>query len=191
MTQAGKKGLDGVSIGPSRLSLVNGTEGKLVYAGYKIEDLAANASYEEVVYLLWNDRLPNQAELEQLRAAIAEQAVVYPEVIQHLKEYPKAANSMAVLRTAVSELSFYDPDAEDTSLPALQRKAIRMTGQVTTICAAWARIRKGQEPVAPRKDLALSANFMYMLTGQEPEKTAVDAIDAYMVLLTEHGMNAS
>jgi citrate synthase len=191
MTQATKKGLDGVSIGPSRLSLVNGTEGKLVYAGYKIEDLAANASYEEVVYLLWNNRLPNRQELEQLRAAIAEQSTVYEQVVKHLHEYPKEANSMAVLRTAVSELSFYDPDAEDTSLPALQRKAIRLTGQVTTICAAWARIRKGQEPIAPRKDLKLAANFMYMLTGEEPEKTAVDAIDAYMVLLTEHGMNAS
>lgn len=191
MTQPAKKGLDGVSIGPSRLSLVNGTEGKLVYAGYKIEDLAANASYEEVVYLLWNNRLPNRAELEELRAAIAEQSIIYDEVLRHLKEYPKEANSMAVLRTAVSELAFYDPDAEDVSLPALQRKAIRLTGQVTTICAAWARIRKGLEPIAPRKDLKLAANFMYMLTGEEPEQTAVDAIDAYMVLLTEHSMNAS
>ncbi len=194
MTQApapAKKGLDGVSIGPSRLSLVNGTEGKLIYAGYKIEDLAANASYEEVVYLLWNDRLPNKKELEELRAAIAEQAVVYPEVLKHLKEYPKDANSMAVLRTAVSELAFYDPDSEDYSIESLRRKAIRMTGQVTTICAAWARIREGKEPVAPRKDLGLSANFVYMLTGKEPEKTEVDAIDAYMVLLTEHSMNAS
>jgi len=191
MTQVGKKGLDGVSIGDSRLSLVNGTEGKLIYAGYKIEDLAANASYEEVVYLLWNDRLPNRQELEGLRAAIAEQAVVYPQVLKHLKEYPKDANSMAVLRTAVSELAFYDSDSEKNDIDSLRRQAIRMTGQVTTICAAWARIRKGQEPIAPRKDLKLAANFVYMLTGNEPDKTEVDAIDTYMVLLTEHGMNAS
>lgn len=191
MTQAAKKGLDGVSIGPSRLSLVNGTEGKLIYAGYKIEDLAANASYEEVVYLLWNDRLPNAAELETLRADIAAQSVVYPQVIEHLKQYPKDANSMAVLRTAVSELAFYDADSEKYDIEALRRKAVRLTGQVTTICAAWARIREGNEPIAPRSDLKLAANFMYMLTGEEPEKSAVDAIDAYMVLLTEHSMNAS
>ena len=186
-----KERLDGVSIGPSRLSLVNGTEGKLIYAGYKIEDLAANASYEEVVYLLWNDRLPNQAELEELRAAIAEQAVVYPEVLKHLAEYPETADAMAVLRTAVSELAFYDPDSEKYDQDALRRKAIRLTGQVTTITAAWMRLRKGQQPVAPRKDLKLAANFMYMLTGAEPEPFAVSAIDAYMVLLTEHSMNAS
>lgn len=191
MTQAAKKGLDGVSIGPSRLSLVNGTEGKLIYAGYKIEDLAANATFEEVTYLLWNDRLPNKAELEELRAAIAEQAVVYPQVLKHLAEYPETADAMAVLRTAVSELAFYDPDSEKYDIDALRRKAIRLTGQVTTITAAWMRLRRGQQPVAPRKDLKLAANFMYMLTGEEPEPSAVSAIDAYMVLLTEHSMNAS
>jgi citrate synthase len=191
MTQTAKKGLDGVSIGPSRLSLVNGTEGKLIYAGYMIEDLAANATYEEVVYLLWNDQPPTRQELETLRAAIASEAVVYEPVLQHLKEYPPAANSMAVLRTAVSELAFYDPDSEKYDVDSLRRKAIRLTGQVTTICAAWARIRQGQEPVAPRKDLTLAANFVYMLTGKEPEKSAVNAIDTYMVLLTEHSMNAS
>ena len=191
MTQTAKKGLDGVSIGDSRLSLVNGTEGKLIYAGYKIEDLAANATYEEVVYLLWNDRLPNRHELEELRAAIAAEAAVYPQVLKHLKEYPHDANPMAVLRTATSELAFYDPDSEKYDLDALRRKAIRMTGQVTTITAAWARIRKGMEPIAPRKDLTLAQNFVYMLDGKEPDKSASDAIDAYMVLLTEHGMNAS
>lgn len=190
MTQA-KKGLDGVSLGESRISLVNGTEGKLIYAGYKIEDLAANSSYEEVVFLLWNGRLPSANELEDLRAAIAREAVVPPEVIAQMNAYPKTANPMAVLRTAVSALAFYDPDSEDTSIESQKRKAVRMTGQVTTLCAAWARIRKGQEAVAPRKDLTLSQNFVYMLTNAEPDKTTVNAIDAYMVLLTEHSMNAS
>lgn len=187
----GKKGLDGVSIGDSRLSLVNGTEGKLIYAGYKIEDLAAYALYEEVVYLLWEGKLPNAAELEHLRAAIAENAGVPDEIITLLKTFPKDANAMAVLRTAVSALAFYDPDSENYGLDALRRKAVRLTGQVTTLSAAWIRIRKGQEPLAPRKDLNLSANFVYMMSGAEPQASAVDAINAYMVLLTEHGMNAS
>lgn len=191
MVEAAKKGLAGVSIGDSRLSLVNGTEGKLIYSGYKIEDLAAHALYEEVIFLLWNGRLPKKAELEQLRAAIAKEAVVYEPVLKHLKEYPKDANPMAVLRTAVSELAFYDPDSEDYSIESLRRKAIRLTGQVTTLCAAWARIREGKEAVAPRTDLDLAQNFVYMLTGKDPDKTEVDAINTYMVLLTEHSINAS
>ncbi|MBE2268876.1 MAG: citrate synthase [Anaerolinea sp.] len=190
MSQA-KKGLDGVSIGDSRLSLVNGTEGKLVYAGYKIEDLAAYALYEEVVYLLWEGKLPNTTELENLRAAIAADAVVPDEVIALMKTFPEDANAMAVLRTATSALAFYDTDSERYDLDALRRKAIRLTGQVTTLSAAWMRIRKGLEPIAPRTDLNLSANFVYMMTGEEPSSSAVDAINAYMVLLTEHGMNAS
>ncbi|MDZ4770311.1 MAG: citrate/2-methylcitrate synthase [Chloroflexota bacterium] len=190
MTQA-KKGLDGVSIGDSRLSMVNGTEGKLVYAGYKIEDLAAHALYEEIVYLLWNGHLPAATELELLRAAIAKEASVPDAVLHAMADYPKDANPMAVLRTTVSMLAFYDADSEDTSIEAQKRKALRMTGQVTTLCAAWARIRKGQAAIAPRLDLNLSQNYMYMLTGAEPEPTAVDGMNAYMVLLTEHSMNAS
>jgi len=187
----GKKGLDGVSIGDSRLSLVNGTEGKLIYAGYKIEDLAAYALYEEVVYLLWEGKLPNATELETLRASIAENAGIPQEVMALLHTFPKDADAMAMLRTATSALALYDADSENYSLDSLRRKSVRLTGQVTTLSAAWMRIRKGLAPVAPRKDLTLAANFMYMVNGAEPESTAVDAINAYMVLLTEHGMNAS
>lgn len=187
----GKKGLDGVSIGDSRLSLVNGTEGKLIYAGYKIEDLAAYALYEEVVYLLWEGKLPNATELETLRASIAENAGIPEEVMALLHTFPKDADAMAMLRTATSALALYDADSENYSLDSLRRKSVRLTGQVTTLSAAWMRIRKGLAPVAPRKDLTLAANFMYMVNGAEPESTAVDAINAYMVLLTEHGMNAS
>lgn len=149
MSQAASKGLAGVSIGDSRLSLVDGTNGRLVYAGYKIEDLAAHALYEEVVYLLWNGRLPKKDELETLRHDLAVNAVVPDAVLDQMKTYPKDANPMAVLRTTTSALAFYDADSEDTSVEAQQRKALRMTGQVTTLCAAWARIRKGMEPIAP------------------------------------------
>lgn len=185
------KGLDNVVIDESRLSLVNGTEGKLIYSGYKIEDLAANALYEEVVFLLWEGRLPNAAELESLRAEIAAGAVVPAPVLKHLQEYPKDADPMAVLRTAVSMLAMFDADSEDSSAAANRRKAARMTGQVTTLVAAWPRIRKGLPPIAPKPSLNLAQNFIYMLTGDEPEPNAVNAINAFMVLLTEHGMNAS
>lgn len=185
------KGLDNVVIDESRLSLVNGTEGKLIYAGYKIEDLAEHALYEEVVFLLWNDRLPNAAELESLRAEIAAAAEVPAPVMAMLQAMPKDADPMAVLRTAASALALYDVDSEDSSPEANRRKAARITGQVTSLVAAWPRIRKGLPVVAPRKDLNLAQNFMYMLRGTEPEVDAVNAINAFMVLLTEHGMNAS
>lgn len=186
-----KKGLDGIVVADSRLSLVNGAEGKLIYGGYKIEDLAENALYEEVVHLLWRHRLPTVRELEQLRHEIASTADVPNEVLGMLLQYPVDANPMAALRTAVSALALYDPDAEDNSLAANWRKATRLTGQITTLCAAWSRIRQGKKPIAPRGDLTLAQNFMYMLTGKEPDKAASDAINAFMVLLTEHGMNAS
>ncbi|MFN8530956.1 MAG: citrate/2-methylcitrate synthase [Anaerolineae bacterium] len=185
------KGLDGVIIDESRLSLVNGTEGKLIYSGYKIEDLAANALYEEVVYLLWEGKLPTKEQLETLRADIAAHADVPEPVMNIVKSMPKEADPMAVLRTAVSALALYDPDSEDDSKEANRRKAVRLNGQVTTLCAAWPRIRKGLEPVKPRRDYTLAQNFMYMLNGSEPEESAVNAINAFMVLLTEHGMNAS
>lgn len=185
------KGLDNVIIDESRLSLVNGAEGKLIYSGYKIEDLAENALYEEVVFLLWNDRLPNAAELEALRAEIAAGATIPAPVMAMMQQFPKDADPMVVLRTATSALALYDPDAEDSSEEANRRKAARITGQVTTLSAAWPRIRQGLAPVAPRADFNLAQNFMYMLNDTEPEVNAVNAINAFMVLLTEHGMNAS
>lgn len=186
-----QKGLEGVVVGDTMTSLVNGTEGKLIYGGYRIEDLAANALFEEVVYLLWNNRLPNAAELEELRQSLAQSAVLPDGLLNLMRNYPAEANPMAVLESAVAALAFYDPDAEDNSIEAARRKAVRLTGQITTICAAWNRLRKGQEPVAPRVDLTLAQNFVYMLTGEEPDKTASDAVNVYLVLLAEHGMNAS
>lgn len=185
------KGLDNVLIDESRLSLVDGENGRLIYSGYKIEDLAANALYEEVVFLLWEGRLPNATELESLRADIAASASLPEAVIKHLKEFPADADPMAILRTAASELALYDPDSEDYSVEANRRKAVRLCGQITTIVANWPRIRKGLEPIAPRKDLTIAENFLFMMTGDAPEPNAVNAVNAFMVLLTEHGMNAS
>lgn len=191
MSEPTKKGLEGVVVADSRTSLVNGQEGKLVYEGYSIETLAENALFEEVAYLLWNERLPNKSELENLRQAIANEAGLPEGVLSQLKVYPKDADPMAMLRTAVSALAMYDADSEDNGAEANRRKAIRLTGQITTICAAWDRIRKGHEPLSPRKDLNLAQNFVYMLTGKEPDETASKAVNTYLVLLAEHGMNAS
>jgi len=191
MVEQVRKGLEDVVVGNTMTSLVDGTEGKLIYSGYRIEDLAANAQFEEVVYLLWHGRLPNAEELENTRKTIAESAVLPAGLLSMMREYPADADPMAVLEAAVASLAFYDEDAKDPSIEAARRKAVRLTGQITTICAAWDRLRKGQEPIAPRTDLTLAQNFVYMLSGEEPDKTASDAVNVYLVLLAEHGMNAS
>lgn len=191
MVEAAKKGLEGTVVADSKTSLVNGQEGKLLYQGYSIESLAENALFEEVAYLLWNGRLPNPTELENLRSMIASEAGLPEAILKQLALYPSKADPMAVLRTAVSALAMVDADGEDNRPEANLRKAIRLTGQITTLCAAWNRMRKGNEPISPRKDLTLAQNFVYMLNGQEPDATASDAINVYLVLLAEHGMNAS
>lgn len=187
-----KGGLEGVVVADITTSKVNGAEGKLVYSGYSIEDLAEYATFEEVIWLLWHTELPTQTEHEQFRARIAAAADLPQAVLDHLKTLPTDANPMAVLRTAVSELAFYDPDAENlTDKDVARQKATRLIGQMASVVAAWIRIRAGEDPVAPRDDLKLADNFLYMMSGEEPDEAAADMINTYLVLLAEHGMNAS
>lgn len=185
-------GLEGIVIGDTNTSLVNGEEGKLTYAGYSIEDLAANALFEEVAFLLWNNRLPNQAELDALVKDIAVHTALPEGIIALMKTLPTDAHPMAVLRTVTSALAHYDPDGEDyEDKDKAQQKAVRLTGQMSAATAAWERIRNGQEPVAPREDYNVAQNFVYMLKGEEPETAIWQAINVYLVLLAEHGTNAS
>ncbi|PJF23154.1 MAG: citrate synthase, partial [Phototrophicales bacterium] len=155
MSEANKGGLEGVVVADISTSFIDGNEGILIYAGYRIEDLAENnVLFEEVCHLMWHNRLPNRQELEDLRYQIASGAHLPTSVINMMKAQPKGANPMAVLRTAVSALSLYDTDAENlTDREVAFKKAIRLTGQIATITAAWDRIRKGKEPIAPRVDL--------------------------------------
>ncbi len=191
MAEELKKGLEGVVVADTRLSKVFGDIGKLIYVGYDIRDLAAHASFEEVVYLLWYGKLPTQPQLNQLQARLHAEAALHPSILQALKGYPTGAHPMAVLRTAVSQIGLNDPDAEDNSQDANYRKALSLTAKIPTIIAAWARIRAGKEPVAPRDDLGLAANFLWMLHGHEASQAEVNALNVYLVLLADHGMNAS
>lgn len=191
MAEEQKKGLEGVVVADTRLSRVQGDIGKLIYGGYDILDLADRTSFEEVIHLLWYGKLPNAAELDRLRQALAAEMTIPDALIAMMKTYSKTAHPMAVLRTAVSTLGLYDPEAEDSSPEANQRKAIKLTAKIPTIIAAWARIRAGQEPVAPRADLGIAANFVCMLHNAEPNPTEISAIDVYLVLHADHGMNAS
>lgn len=189
---ASKGGLEGVVVADIATSFIDGTIGKLVYSGYAIEDLAENASFEEVLFLLHNTVLPTQAEYQALRSGIAKSAAIPSPVIDMMKSLPASTPAMAALRSAVSMLSAFDADAENlTDKERAMSKAIRLIGQITTICAAWMRITKGLEPIPPRRDLTLAQNFVYMMAGEEPDETASAAVDVYLVLLAEHGMNAS
>lgn len=185
------KGLAGVTAADTQLSRVDGEEGRLIYRGYSIEDLGEKASFEEVVYLLWNGDLPTWGQLDAFKAALISKRELPSAVLKTMQEIPNEAHPMAVLRTVVSGLGLIDPQADDNSLPAARKKALLLTAVLPTIVAAWERIRNGQEPIAPRNDLDHAANFLYMLDGEEPSQEAVEALDTYLVLLADHGFNAS
>ena len=184
-------GLEGVVVAQTRLSAINGAEGELLYGGYDIDDLARNTSFEEVAYLLWNGELPNRSELEELRKRLAAERPLSEEMLRMLRMLPADGNPMAVLRTSVSALALYDPEADDNGEEANRRKALRITAKMPTIVAAYDRIRNGKEPVQPRADLDTAANFLYMLRGEPADELEVRTMDAALVLHAEHGMNAS
>ncbi len=186
-----KAGLQGVVIAASEICSIDGAKGILTYRGYDIHDLAAQSSFEEVVYLLWNGRLPKRAELAELEKELAENRPISPELIDLLKRLPPPQHPMETLRTAVSALSLYDPEAEDMSMEANRRKALRLTAQMGTIVAALGRIREGEEPVAPDPQLNHAANFLYMLKGQAPGTQDARWFDVALTLHADHSFNAS
>lgn len=186
------KGLEGVIALDSALAFIDGEAGVLVYRGYDIDDLARNATFEEVAYLLWHGELPTQARLDEMNEQLRAERPVPPDVIDHLRHHtPKDANPMAALRTAVSMLALYDDEAEDMSPEANYRKSLRLTARLPTLVAAFDRIRKGKDPVAPRQEGSTAYDFLTMLGGAAPGTAAEKIMDAALVLHAEHGLNAS
>lgn len=183
------KGLEGIVATTSAISSI--IDGVLTYRGIDIDELAENATFEEVAYLLWFGKLPNQPELEQLRHQLNANAAIPDSVIQQLKLFPTDINPMAALRTAVSALALYDEDADDMSRAANVRKAIKLQAQIPAIVAAFARIRHGLEPVSPKNNASIAENFLYMLSGKEPDDIAITALDKALVLHADHELNAS
>jgi citrate synthase len=183
------KGLEGVVALESGISSIIGSV--LTYRGISIDELAENASFEEVIYLLWFGKLPNQAELANLSEQLRHNAEIPAPLEQLLQTLPKEAQAMDTLRSAVSIVSAYDPDVADMSREANLRKAIRLTAQFPTIVAAIGRIKQGLQPVAPRSDLSVAANFLYMLNNEVPDDIATKALDTALVLHADHELNAS
>ncbi len=185
------KGLEGVVASESSLSFIDGQEGVLLYRGYSIHDLARHAGFVETVFLLWNDRLPTRAELDAFERELAVERALDDRLLETLARLPTGAHPMAVLRTGVSAVGAYDPEAEDPSPEASRRKGVRLVAKLPTIIAAFERLRNGAEPVAPDPELSHGGNFLYMVSGERPEETAARALDTTLLLYLDHGLNAS
>ena len=192
MSSVGKAGLEDVVVSTSEICFIDGREGKLLYRGYDVDDLVAGKStFEETCFLLWHGHLPSRKELADHNKALAQSRKISPKVIAMLKLLPKKTTPMEALRTGVSALSSYDPDAADNSREASVRKAVRLTAQMPTLVAAWERIRKGKPVVAPNAKLSLAANFLYMRTGKKPTELASRTFDIALILHADHEFNAS
>ncbi len=186
------RGLEGVTALDTELSFIDGQKGELLYRGYEIDDLARNTTFEEVAYLLWKGSLPTQAQLDDLNAKLRENRTVHPDLLDHLRHHtPTDVDPMAAMRTALSMLAAYDDESEDMSPEANYRKSIRLTAKLPTLVAAFDRIRKGKEVVAPSQEGSTSYDFLYMLNGEAPGPAAEKIMDAALVLHAEHGLNAS
>ncbi|MDY6817865.1 MAG: citrate synthase [Halobacteriales archaeon] len=187
-------GLEGVVVAESELSDVDGDAGELLYRGYSIEDLARQASFEEVLYLLWHGELPDEAALTEFTDSIAAERPIDDGILETLATLAaRDERPMAALRTGVSMLSAYDPepDAEPEDLEAGLRKGRRIAAKLPTVLAAYDRLRRGEEPVAPRENLGYAENFLYMLTGAEPGDVAAEIFDMALTIHADHGLNAS
>lgn len=185
------KGLEGVVATTSKICFIDGDRGVLAYRGIDIHELAHQSNFEETSYLLWFGKLPTRRELRELCDRLAEERKLDASIISLLRTAPRHALPMDVLRTAVSALSFYDPQEKNNDHTANIDKAIRLTSQIAMIVAAYDRIRKGQPVVEPDRSLSHAANFLLMLNGKNPSITAERALDIALILHADHELNAS
>ncbi|MFY9738898.1 MAG: citrate/2-methylcitrate synthase [Candidatus Cybelea sp.] len=185
------RGLEGVVVGSTELSNVEGAIGRLTYRGYDIDDLAPNATFEEIVHLLLYGQLPNRHQLDELKRELGSGRALPEPLVTAMQNLPKTAWPMEVLRTVVSGLGLFSPvNAQGEHLSDVHT-AIELIAKMPTIVAAWDRIRRGLDPIGPRSDLSQAGNFLYMRTGKAPHAVEEEALDTYFVLLADHSFNAS
>ena len=185
------KGLEGVVAANSSICYIDGDAGVLAYRGIDIHELAEKSTFEETCYLLWFGRLPNRDELSDLTRRLAVERKMDPAIYDMMRQIPRTATPMEVLRTAVSALSFYDIDAKAVDHDSNVRKAISLTSQIPMIVAGFDRIRKGKSVTPPNPSLSHAANFLLMLNGEKPTATAEKALDVALILHADHEFNAS
>ncbi len=185
------KGLEGVVAAVSSICYIDGDRGILAYRGIDIHELADNSTFEETCYLLWFGKLPTRAELREFTRSLSDERKLDPAIINLLRQAPKQALPMDVLRTAVSALSFYDAEEKINTPEANLHKSLRLTSQLAMIVAAYDRIRKGRPVIEPDRSLSHAGNFLLMLNGESPSKTAERALDIALILHADHELNAS
>lgn len=185
------KGLEGIVASQTALSLVDGENSRLLYRGVPVGELALNSNFEETIYLLWFAKFPTASELKEFKEKLAGYRNVPAEVLDLIKKFPKTSHPMAVLRSAASLLALYDLGSEKTDLESTKDHAFRLTGAMATLVSAFYRARLGKDFLAPDKKLSHAANFLYMMHGNVPAPEMERALDAYLILLADHGLNAS
>ena len=184
-------GLEGVVAAESSVGDVDGIRGVLIYQGLNIHDLAEHSTFEETVFLLWHGRLPRRDELDALRRELTESQRLPEEVLSLIRQFPRDAEPMDSLRTAISALAFYDPRSRDLSREGALGTATRLTAQFPVVVATFERLRKGLEPIEPRADFNIASNFLYMLKGEEPDEREARIFDQCLILHADHELNAS
>jgi citrate synthase len=190
-TAVASKGLEGIVATNSSICWIDGDAGVLAYRGIDIHELASKSTFEETTYLLWNGKLPNKSELADFAKKLAAARKLPSQIIDLLTSFPKEATPMEVLRTTVSALSCYDPNEKAVDHDSNIRKSFDLTAQIAMLVAAFDRIRKGKQVVAPDQSLSHAGNFLWMLTGAKPSETATRAFDVALILHADHELNAS
>lgn len=186
-----KAGLDDVVVGKQDICFIDGEKGDLVYRGYHINELAPNATFEEVVYLLWHGKLPNKKELAILNERLVTRRPLNNDHLRLIQSIPRSSLPMSVCRTGVSQIGLYDPEKLTFDKETSLLKSDDILAKMPTIMATFDRYRRGLKPIPPREDLGHAANFLWMLNGKDPSPEAEKALDLYLVLLAEHDYNAS
>ncbi len=184
-------GLRGVTVASTKISDVKGDVGKLIYRGYRVTDLAENTSFEEVVFLLLYERMPTQKELLTFRTKLATAGDLPEGVTAAMTALPQTALPMDILQAGLSMVANYDPGILKEDRKANEEMAIRLIAKTATLVAAWDRIRQGKKPLNPKKDLTHAGNFLYMMSGDTPDKELEGFFDTCLVLHAEHSFNAS
>jgi len=185
-----KGGLEDVVATSSAICYLDGERGVLAYCGYDIHDLAQSATFEETCYLLWHRRLPTRSERGDLQSQFAAARALQEPIVRLMRSLPPV-DGMDALRTITSALGHYDAEVDDASPQAQYRKAVRLTALTGTVVATWGRLRAGGGPIAPDPAMSHAANFLYMLTGERPNATAIRAFDVALILHADHELNAS
>jgi citrate synthase len=184
-------GLRGVTVADTKISHVDGENGILIYRGYRIEELAQSSTFEETAYLLHHDELPTESQLEEFRKGLVESRAIPEFVFDALRKLPKESHPMDVLQAAIPVLAMADAALDDETREANIAKAIRLISRVPVIVAGWQRIRKDTKPLPPNNSLPHTANFLWQLTGKEPDKEIARDLDTILVLHADHSFNAS